>query len=205
MADKTKARPSREPADLDLLSMALGRIPYMLDNIDFARRALQLEKQYGLLEHVEVFRDHPDRERLSYSTLGSYTQPIISMAAIQCRVLLEFLGLGVTKKEPYRLIARTSERGEGDIGIEDFTNQWDEQLKRLTPEEALKRVPNPVRAELAWVTTVHVANLRLAHPTDDYKLAGRTVRSHLYNAFRSVPILVRSIIGEARHLPAKRR
>lgn len=204
MADKAKTKPPREPAELELLSMALGKIPHMLDNIDLARQALQLEKQYGLLEHIEVYRDHPDRERLVYSTLGSYAQPITSMAAIQCRVLLEFLGLAVTKKEPYRLIARTSERGEGDIGIEDFTNLRGEQLKRLMPEDARKRVPNPLRAELAWVTTINFANLRLAHATDDYKLVGRSVRPHLHNAFRTVPILVRSIIEQAHHLPLKR-
>ncbi len=33
MADRPKQPPPREPADLDLLTMAVGKIPHMLDSI----------------------------------------------------------------------------------------------------------------------------------------------------------------------------
>ncbi|KVD74124.1 hypothetical protein WS62_06530 [Burkholderia sp. ABCPW 14] len=196
MADRAKKPPPREPADLDLLTMAVVKIPHMLENIAVARRALELEKQYGGLEDIEIYRAHSEG-RLMHIRLGSYTQPITSMAAIQCRVVLEFLGLGTSKKEPYRLAARAS-RESGDIGIEDFANVRGEPLERMTPEEALKLVPNPVRAELAWVTTIHFANQRLAHATDDYRLGGRPVRPHLYNAFRTVPMLAQQAFEERR-------
>lgn len=174
----------------ELLHMRITIIPFMLERIAAACHALELEKRHGILDYVELFRAGTQDERLLYTVLGGYTQPVTSIAAIQCRVLLEFLGLTTSKATPGRLASVREKRRVGDIGIECYADREGNQFKRLTRDCALALVHGPIRAECAWTTVIEFANQRLAHATDDHRLGGKSVRPHLYNAFRTVPRLV---------------
>ncbi|VWC14421.1 hypothetical protein BLA6993_05513 [Burkholderia lata] len=183
-------KPPYQPDSLQLFHMRVTVIPHMLVRIHAAQQALELEKKYTSLDTIEIFRAAAPPQRVLFTVLGGYTQPVISIAALQCRVLLEFLGLTVSKRDRGSLVPTKDRRIDGDIGIEHYVDVNGQPLGRLTREQALGLVTNPSRAERAWTTVVEFANQRLAHATDDYLLNGKSVRPHLYNAFRTVPELV---------------
>lgn len=183
-----------QPDPLQLFHMRMNVIPHMLARMEAASQALKLEKRYGSLDPIHVFREENPSERVLFTVLGGYTQPVISMGAIQCRVLLEFLGLTTNGKNRGKLSSvsdRRHPRLAGDIGIEHYVDSNGAPFSRLTREQALACVPSVARAECAWTTVIEFANQRLAHATDGYRLGGKSVRPHLYNAFSTVPELVR--------------
>ena len=194
---KTQRQKLPDPARL--LHMRVTVIPHMLKGIDAARQALSLEKQYGILETIKISRS--SNEQLVSTVLGGYTQSVISMAAIQCRALLEFLGLTGKRDEKRELKTRPN-RKDSDVCIEHYVDSEGKQLTRLTREQARAVVPYPDRTEHAWITVIEFTDQRLAHVTDDRRLGGKSVRPHLYNAFRTVPILVRTTIPGANGVDA---
>ncbi|MBM2767085.1 hypothetical protein [Burkholderia anthina] len=200
-----KQKQAYQPDSLQLFHMRVNVIPHMLVRIDAARQALELEKKYTSLDYIEVFRSAVPPQRVLFTVLGGYTQPVISIAALQCRVLLEFLGLTASKRDRGLLVSTKDRRLDGDIGIEHYVDVNGQPLSRLTRAQALASIANPSRAEQAWTTVIEFTNQRLAHATDDQRLGGKSVRPHLYNAFRTVPQLVEQAFIERAEQPTQPR
>ncbi|CAE6875966.1 hypothetical protein R69608_01399 [Paraburkholderia nemoris] len=189
MVDQKKRHdPPREPTEDRLTHMRWIVIPHILMSIRQAAQALELERQHGILAFVTVKVDATDTPA-QRTLLGAYTQPIIAMGVLRCRYLLEFLGIKTTGAPPtLRAIDR---RRNGDVGVEHFTSATGTRLSRVTPDGAASLFRAHVSTPRAWATVIEIANQRLAHPTDDYKLSGTSsLGTQLQTTFSTIPELV---------------
>jgi len=185
---KAAATTMREPTVDRLAAMQGLIIPHTLMTIRQAVQALELERRHSIMAFMSLVVDDADTPA-PRTLLGAYTQPVIAMGVIRCRYLLEFLGIKTVGAPPaLRAIDR---RRNGDIGIEHFTLRDGQHLARVTPDEAASVFRARVSTPRAWATTIEIANQRLAHPTDDYKLLGSgSVNGQLETTFATIPELL---------------
>lgn len=96
--------------------------------------------------------------------LNALTNPMIEAGLVNCRALIEFLGLNCNKHGSLGQIIR---RKSGDVGVEDFQNA-DGHLKKVDPKVALSRYGgDPSEAERALLSILHLTNKGIAHTTMD--------------------------------------
>lgn len=164
-------------------------IPYRMTSVDGMRYVCGHLAAFG--EGGPIQLHLPPAPTITSPTIRILSNPVIEVGAIYCRVLLEFLGLGL---EDGQLAERTNRRGD-DVGIEDF------DLPRVTLADldAVASDHSDIRAYCA--TTVYVAHKAIAHLTNapvdletiphvhDCGLATlRLMERHLYEALgRPVP------------------
>lgn len=179
----------REPTAERLARMQGVIIPHSLKCIEQATEALELERRYGVFELATLTIDNAPEESWPRLFLSAYTQPVISVGVLRCRYLLEFLGIKTTGAPP--VLKAIERRRNGDIGIEHFTSESGARLSRVTPAEAASVFRARVSTPRAWATVIEVANQRLAHPTDDFKLSGTgSVNTQLGTTFATIPKLL---------------
>ncbi len=167
-------------------------IPYRLNEIDGLRWVCELLLAANLQPQVvEVtFDSKPVIRSPNYRFL---TNPMLEMGAVYCRVLLEFLGIGLTHDR----LASGRNRKTDDVGIEHFG------LEQVALAD-LRRAPfgDGQQIEQACVTTIHIAHKAVAHLT-----TGRQPDSdlqRLYLSSKLVPWLVSKHLYDALGLPEPR-
>ena len=163
-------------------------IPYRLRAIDGLRWVCELllaDSQPGLVE--VTFDSKLVIRSPSYRFL---TNPMLEMGAVYCRVLLEFLGITLTKG---KLASKSSVR-QDDVGIDTFG------LKQVTLAE-LRSAPfgDGDQIEQACVTTILIAHKAVAHLTIGHQPDSDLQRLHLSS--RLVPWLVSRHLYVALGLP----
>ncbi|VVE27814.1 hypothetical protein PPN31114_03492 [Pandoraea pneumonica] len=166
--------------------MLLHIIPYYKMSVEYGLHALQLASKHNQLAPLRVYVDQ-EAEPVHETTVNMYTHPISNMAAVHCRLLLEFVGL--RSGGQLSDLVEIKERKKGDVGIEDFWDIGGSPLHRL-PLGVVHRFPQPEKVRRAWVATCDFAGQRLAHATYDNKLNGVDVTPMLHLAFETVPRIV---------------
>jgi len=178
----------REPTADRLARMQRLIIPHILMSIKQAARALELERRHSIMAFMTITVEDTDTPDLR-TLLGAYTQPVIALGVLRCRYLLEFLGIKTTGAPP--ALKAIDRRRNGDIGIEHFISDSGTRLSRVTPDDAASVFRARISTPRAWATVIEIANQRLAHPTDDYKLSGTgSVNAQLETTFATVPELL---------------
>jgi len=171
-------------------------IPHRLRTLNGGLSAIKLERRFGPLEMMDVMVDAGDGSQSSEyrGVLSALTQPLITVAVINARCLLEFLGLGVnSKSRPPTLNVSCKARRQGDVGIENFSDPTGKLLNALTPTFAaaiLGRAADFHSLDSAWAATYTIANQRLAHSTEDEILDKRNMDDRMGMAFETIPELV---------------
>jgi len=95
----------------------------------------------------------------------AFTNPAIEAGIINCRAMLEFLGLRLKKGSPSELETRHSSRYEDDLHVESFLKDGI-PLERVTPDKVRRlSITDPEKAEKAIARLLHISNKELAHPT----------------------------------------
>jgi hypothetical protein len=167
-------------------------IPCYVQQIRSAAKALKLQSKYGGLciinVRINLEDDHDHVIHTLHTTLYDYTQPMVSMGAINARLLLEFLGLKVSNANHPTLAAIGKRRQDSDIGIECYQRPDGKQLTLLDPSTLPSYITDEMKQ--AWCTCINFANQRLVHITDDSKLTCKNVRDALQLTFETVPCLV---------------
>jgi hypothetical protein len=119
----------------------------------------------------------------------AFTNPAIEAGIINCRAMLEFLGLRLIKGNPSELETRPSTRYDDDLHIEDFHKDG-VALEKVTPDKVRRlSLTEPEKGVRALARLLHISNKEIAHPTcgregeDDgtdvelLKIGGRGIRA----------------------------
>lgn len=153
-------------------------IPYRMSSASILNLALQHVNQWPQPRPMKVF--FGDELFIEGSSLG-FTNPAIESGVLNCRALLEFLGLRADKTD--RLVQRGRARKD-DVVIEHYG------LPKVTVEEVTSKYPGPnEEAESAIAGLMYLANKVLAHNTTLVEI-GDVTWDHLEIASRGVPNLV---------------
>ena len=184
------------PTDQRLQHMLEIVIPDRLGAINMGCHALKWEEQYGAPSMVTLALSDSQGGGLMTTTMGQFTQPVILVANLSCRMLLNFLGIGIecAKDGSLKLRSIGSRRGT-DIGIEHFSVRSGAALERVAPDEATALLSSSANQQTAiaksWATVVAITNKRLAHLTDDTSPREVAADAAMQVAFETVPELVR--------------
>jgi hypothetical protein len=172
-------------------------IPYRMSAVETLHLALELRLSWDGPQPMKIyFTDSLAIEGNS----NAFTNPVIEAGLIHCRVLLEFLGLQVSRTDPTKLTNRTGRRPD-DIGIEDFSNSSG-ALPLVSPQEACASYAGKAEdAEAALVSVFHMANKGLAHITAG--LVQSPEQAELVEiASRGIPTLVVKYLYTRLQLPS---
>jgi hypothetical protein len=161
-------------------------IPYRLDAIEALKFVLRLRESWDTHRPMKIYFD--DRLQITGNS-NAFMNPVIEAGVIHCRALLEFLGLRVSPNNPTKLVQRSRNNHPDDWGIEDFTNAAG-ALPLVTPQQAVSKYKgDPIEAEKALASVLHMANKGLAHLTAGLSAAASEI-SLLDIASHGVPALV---------------
>jgi hypothetical protein len=165
-------------------------VPYRMRAACIFNLALRHEDQWPAPRSMKIYFD----DVLFIEGLSTgFTNAAIESGIMNCRALLEFLGLKATS--PNQLAQRGSLR-RGDIGIEDF------ELPLIEiAEVTAKYRGDESEAESSIATLITTANKWLAHNTTAVELDGAHIRS-LEIASRGIPALVVSYFYTRLGMPA---
>jgi len=95
----------------------------------------------------------------------AFTNPAIEAGIINCRAMLEFLGLRLKKGNPKELETRPPDKYEDDLNIEDFKKDG-VALEVVTPDKVRRlSVTDPEKGVIALARLLHISNKEIAHPT----------------------------------------
>ena len=160
----------------------LSLMAYRMEAIAIGHIALQHHMCWDKAPSMNVFFD--GKQVIEGQATG-FTNAAIEAAIINCRAVLEFLGLKGDKKSSIQISERTKRTMKDDIGVEKFNG-----LVMLTKAKAISAYPGTATdAEAALALIFNLANKGLAHTTQSFKLHGGN--GHLLDiAFRGVPILL---------------
>jgi hypothetical protein len=161
--------------------MLKEHIPYRLTSIDGLRFVCEILLQHGDSANVRLYFD--DRRVLATPSCRLLTNPVLEVGAIYCRVLLEFLGIGLERRTGRLKEKSRAKRQDGDIWIEDFG------LKRVSVAQVRSAgTGKPDEVEEACVDAILTAHRAVAHLT--YGLPGRPelgrLRTGAYTVLRLV-------------------
>ena len=181
------------PTDQRLRHVLETVIPDRLGAIDMGRRAIGWEEQHGAPSMVTLELSESQGGELMTTIMGQFTQPVILVANLSCRMLLNFLGIECAKDGSLKSRSVGSRRGT-DIGIEHFFVQDGAALERLTPNKAMALLSSGADQQTdiaeSWATVMAITNKRLAHLTDDTSPRGQDADAAMRKAFETVPELV---------------
>ena len=133
----------------------LGMIEIMLFALTEMRQTVEPKK---ILVYVD---DKPCFKGLE----TAFTNPAIEAGIVNCRAMLEFLGLRLKKDNPAELETRPKSKFDDDMHIENFMKDR-VALKKVTPEK-VKRLSktDPEKGVKAIARLLHISNKEVAHPT----------------------------------------
>jgi hypothetical protein len=133
----------------------LGMIEIMLFALTEMRQTVEPKK---ILVYVD---DKPCFKGLE----TAFTNPAIEAGIINCRAMLEFLGLRLKKDNPTELETRPKSKYDDDMHIENFMKDG-VALEKVTPE-IVKRlsITDPEKGVKAIARLLHISNKEVAHPT----------------------------------------
>lgn len=137
-------------------------IPHRLGMIEIMLFALTEMRQTVEPKPILVYVDG----KLCFKGLETaFTNPAIEAGIINCRAMLEFLGLRLKKACPSELESRPSSKFEDDLHIEYFLKSG-EPLEKVTPEMVRRlSVSDPDKGVSAIARLLHISNKDIAHPT----------------------------------------
>ncbi len=175
------------PDDCRLLRVRTRIIPYHLTTIEAGRRAMKWERQHGPCAGISL-RVGGYKDALLEGSLLEVTQPIIFQANVSCRLLLAFLGIGITGKPPPMLRSIRKQR-ETDIWIEHYCKHDDSPLEKLDLPRLSEKYGDNVLS--SWASVIAIVNKRLSHLTDDSSAREEEADKAMATTFSTVPDLVR--------------
>lgn len=133
----------------------LGMIEIMLFALTEMRQTIEPKK---ILVYVD---DKPCFKGLE----TAFTNPAIEAGIINCRAMVEFLGLRLKKDNPAELETRPKSRYDDDMHIENFTKDG-VALEKVTPEKVKRlSITDPEKGVRAIARLLHISNKEVAHPT----------------------------------------
>lgn len=133
----------------------LGMIEIMLFALTEMRQAIEPKKMMVYVDDKPCFK----------GLETAFTNPAIEAGIINCRVMLEFLGLCLKKNSSSELEARPSSKYKDNIFIEHFESDGI-ALKRVSPEQVRRlSTTDPEKGVLALARLLHISNKEVAHPT----------------------------------------
>jgi len=137
-------------------------IPHRLGMIEIMLFALTEMRQTIKPKNMTVYVD----DKPCFKGLETaFTNPAIEAGIINCRVMLEFLGLRLKKGVPSELDARPSGKYDDDLHIEDFTRDG-VALEKVTPEKVRRlSLTDREKGVKALARLLHISNKEIAHPT----------------------------------------
>ena len=168
----------------DVLKVVL---PHRLDAIATLNLLTRLRMKWKTPKPMEV---RFDGQVQIIGNSNAFANPVVEAGLIHCRALLEFVGLGVSRDDPTKLVQRNAKRRRDDWGIEHFSNAAG-PLPMVTPKQVISKYKgNPAEAERALAAVLHVANKALAHITS---APGGAIDINLLEiASRGVPAILTS-------------
>ena len=139
-------------------------IPYRLTSIDGLRFACEILLKQAHPATVKLYLD--DNCLLASTSYRFLTNALLEVGAIYCRVLLEFVGIGLEMRTKKLKGKSRAQRRKGDIWIEDFG------LKKASVADVRSAgTGKPDEVEEACVEAILTAHRAVAHLT--YGLPGR--------------------------------
>lgn len=166
-------------------------IPYRMQAASILNLALRHVEQWPNAPQMSI---HFDNELFVEGLSTGFTNAAIESGIVNCRALLEFLGL---RAASHTTLTQRPQRGRSDdVGIEDYG------LPLVTVSEVTAKYPgDAVEAESALASLVTAANKWLAHSTAAVEMDPPQL--HLLEiASRGVPALVISYFYTRLGLPA---
>lgn len=177
---------------MDALTQHRDRIiPYRMKAASILNLALRHVERWPNARRMSI---HFDDELFIEGISTGFTNAAIESGLVNCRALLEFLGLRAAS--PNALTQRPQGVRRGDIGIEDYG------LPLVGVAELTAKYPGAAaEAESAFASLITAANRWLAHSTTAVEMDAPQL--HLLEiASRGVPALVISYFYTKLDLPA---
>ncbi|OYY94824.1 MAG: hypothetical protein B7Y41_04435 [Hydrogenophilales bacterium 28-61-23] len=137
-------------------------IPHRLGMIEIMLFALTEMRQTITPKRIIVYLD----DKPCFEGLETvFTNPAIEAGIINCRAMLEFLGLRLKKDDPSKLETRPRSNRHDDLYIENFSKDG-VALERVTPEKVKRlSITDQEKGVLAIARLLHISNKEIAHPT----------------------------------------
>ena len=137
-------------------------IPHRLGMIEIMQFALTEMRQTIEPKKMMVYVD----DKPCFKGLETvFTNPAIEAGIINCRAMLEFLGLRLKKNSASELETRPSSNYEDDMHIEDFKIN-SVALEKVSPEKVRRlSVTDSEKGVIAIARLLHISNKEVAHPT----------------------------------------
>ncbi len=133
----------------------LGMIEIMLFALTEMRQTIEPKKMMVYVDDKPCFK----------GLETAFTNPAIEAGIINCRAMLEFLGLRLKKDNPSELETRPSSTYDDDLHIEDF-KKADVALEKVTPEKVRRlSISDREKGVRALARLLHISNKEIAHPT----------------------------------------
>lgn len=137
-------------------------IPHRLGMIELMLFALTAMRQTIEPKRIVVYVDG----KMCFKGLETaFTNPAIEAGIINCRAMLEFLGLQLKKNNPSELETRSKRRHHDDMHIDNFMKDG-VALEKITPETIRRHsITDPDKGVRAIARLLHISNKEVAHPT----------------------------------------
>ena len=164
-------------------------VPYHLTTIEAGQRAIEWERRYKSSATISVRVGNSAHNLFGDDgCLLEITQPIIFQANVSCRLLLAFLGIGITKATS-PVLCLIKNRQSTDIGIEHYRERDGSVLKKLDLSKLSEKYGDIVLS--SWASVIHIVNKRLSHLTHDSSAREEEADRAMGATFATVPGLVR--------------
>jgi len=156
---------------------ALRYLAYRLQCVATGQLALTYVQQWMAVPSLEI--------RFEGKATG-FTNPVIEIALVHYRALMDFLGL--KSLDGRTLVERTGGKRD-DLLIEHFSNS-DGSLRRARPEDVVApHLEPPLDPQIALAYALRMTNKAIAHMTTHFDESEESLR-HLDIAFRGVQALM---------------
>lgn len=133
----------------------LGMIEIMLFALTEMRQTIQPKEMMVYVDGKPCFK----------GLETAFTNPAIEAGIINCRAMLEFLGVRLKKNSASEIETRPSSNYDDDMHIEDFKKNGI-ALKKVSPAKVRRlSVTDPEKGVKAIARLLHIGNKEVAHPT----------------------------------------
>ncbi|MGF6771486.1 hypothetical protein P3T18_003973 [Paraburkholderia sp. GAS199] len=186
------------PAPSLLRDVRYTIVPHQLRGVSAGLAALDLEANPGALVM-------PDRgeNAVRHEELVAYTRPVICVAAMHCRSLLQFLGVDCGDGAAMDVATDATSEAAPDIWIGTFDGRNGRRLEPV-PLSVLERFGDSQRVQHAWTATARFAAQALVDAMNDPALIDGTLAPMLRRTFETVPDVVNRWFYERAVLVANR-
>ena len=163
-------------------------VPKHLKAIAAGQAAIGWDQEYDPFITKIWLQVHGSEHGLFDGDLVDITEPIIFQANVSCRLLLAFLGIGITGATP-PMLCPIGRRRPSDIGIEHYRKHDDSPLEKLDLPRLSEKYGDNVLS--SWASVIAIVNKRLSHLTDDSSAREEEADKAMATTFSTVPDLVR--------------